>query len=58
MSSATFLNVYDRNTKQKTAVLDNAYNITETQELNQIYTLTFSIPSADPKINISSRFVM
>ena len=49
MSSATFLNVYDRSTKQKTAILNNAYSITETQELNQIYTLTFAIPSDDPK---------
>lgn len=44
----TFLNIYDL-TKKKTAVLENAYNITETQELNKIYTLKFSMPATDPK---------
>ena len=46
---ATMLNVYDRQTRKKTAVLQNAYNITETHELNQIYTLSFSLPSTDEK---------
>ena len=48
-----FLNVYDRtitNGKlKKTAVLQNAFDITETQELNAIYTLKFSLPSDDMK---------
>ena len=44
----TFINVFDLNRK-KTAVLQNAFNITETQELNNIYTLSFSIPSDDIK---------
>ena len=44
----TFVNVFDLNRK-KTAVLQNAFNITETQELNNIYTLSFSIPSDDIK---------
>lgn len=43
-----FVNVYDMNL-QKTAVLQNAYNITEEQELNRIYSLSFSIPSTDEK---------
>lgn len=43
-----FVNVYDMNL-QKTAVLQNAYNITEEQELNKIYSLSFSIPSTDEK---------
>lgn len=43
-----FLNVYDRNMK-KVAVLQNAYSITESQQLNQIYSLTFSMPFSDPK---------
>lgn len=43
-----FVNVYDM-ALQKTAVLQNAYNITEEQELNRIYSLSFSIPSTDEK---------
>lgn len=46
---ATMLNVYDRQTRKKTAVLQNAYNIIETHELNQIYSLSFTLPSIDEK---------
>ena len=46
---STMLNVYDRQTRKKTAVLQNAYNIIETHELNQIYTLSFTLPSTDEK---------
>ena len=46
---ATMLNVYDRQTRKKTAVLQNAFNIVETHELNQIYTLSFSLPFTDEK---------
>ena len=46
---ATMLNIYDRQTRKKTAVLQNAFNIVETHELNQIYLLTFSLPSTDEK---------
>ena len=46
---ATMLNVYDRQTRKKTAVLQNAYDITETHELNQIYSLSFKLPSTDEK---------
>lgn len=42
------LNVYDLN-RRKTAVLQNAYQITETKELNKIYSLTFSLPATDEK---------
>ena len=45
---AAKLNVYDLNRK-KTAILQNAYNIVETQTLNKIYTLTFSLPATDEK---------
>lgn len=45
---ATMLNIYDLNRK-KTAVLQNAFSIKETQELNKIYSLEFSIPADDPK---------
>lgn len=45
---ATMLNIYDTERK-KTAVLQNAFSIKETQELNKIYTLDFSIPATDPK---------
>ena len=44
----TFLNIYDL-AKKKIAVLENAYSITETQELNKIYTLEFSMPATDTK---------
>ena len=43
-----YVNVYDMKL-QKTAVLQNAYNITEEQELNKIYSLSFNIPSTDEK---------
>lgn len=43
-----YINVYDMNL-QKTAILQNAYNITEEQELNNIYSLSFNIPSTDEK---------
>ena len=46
---ATMLNVYDRETRKKTAVLQNAFNIIETHELNQIYLLSFSLPAEDEK---------
>ena len=49
------LSVYDKNFK-KIAVLQNAYSITETQELNQIYNLTFSMPYDDPKNQFISPF--
>ena len=47
---ATMLNVYDRKTRQKTAVLQNAFDIVEVQEINQIYSLTFSLPATDEKV--------
>ena len=48
--SQTMLNVYDLETKRKTAVLQNAFNIIETHELNQIYSLTFTLPAEDQKV--------
>ena len=45
---ATKLNVYDLNRK-KTAILQNAFNIVDTNPLNKIYTLTFSLPATDDK---------
>lgn len=45
----TMLNIYDRATRKKTAVLQNAYDIVETHELNQIYSLSFTLPAEDPK---------
>ena len=44
----TMLNVYDM-TRKKSAVLQNAFNIIETHELNQIYTLSFILPATDEK---------
>lgn len=45
---AEFINVYDLNLK-KVAVLQNAYEITETKELNAVYELTFKLPIDDDK---------
>lgn len=56
MSSATFLNIYNRANLQKTAVLENAWQITETKELNQIYHLEFSMPGNDPKVQYLQPF--
>lgn len=44
----TMLNVFDLNRK-KSAVLQNAFNIIETHELNQIYSLSFTLPATDEK---------
>lgn len=44
----TMLNVYGLDRK-KSAVLQNAFNIVETHELNQIYTLSFTLPATDEK---------
>lgn len=52
---ARMINVYDLNRK-KTAVLQNAYSITETQELNKIYSLSFAIPATDPKVQYIKPF--
>ena len=49
------LNVYNTE-RQKTAVLQNAYNITEEQELNNIYRLKFSLPADDPKVDFCQAF--
>ena len=50
-----FLNIYDLSRK-KTAVLQNAFDIVETQELNQIYTLTFRLPASDEKAQYIQAF--
>jgi len=52
---ADYLNVYDLN-RQKSAVLQNAFEITETQELNKIYTLDFKIPADDQKVQFLQPF--
>lgn len=44
----TMINVYDPDLK-KTAVLQNAMNIVETQELNAVYSLEFELPADDDK---------
>lgn len=49
MAPKIMLNVYDRSTRKKTAVLQNAFDIIETHELNQIYTLSFTLPATDEK---------
>ena len=52
---AQMMNVYDLDRK-RVAVLQNAYNITEEQTINQIYTLKFDIPSTDDKIQFCQPF--
>lgn len=50
-----FLNSYDRNIR-KNAILQNAHNVEETQELNQIYYLEFKLPGDDPKLDFIHPF--
>lgn len=52
---ADMLNVYDLN-RRKTAILQNAFNITETKELNKIYSLSFQIPYDDEKVRYIEPF--
>ena len=47
--AAKYLNVYDLGSRQKTAVLQNAFDIVEEKRINNIYTLNFTLPSTDPK---------
>ena len=53
--SRTFLQTYNL-ALEKTAILQNAYNIREEQELNKIYSLSFSIPATDPKADFIQPF--
>lgn len=52
---ANMMQVYDRERK-RVAVLQNAYNIKEEQTINQIYTLSFDIPSDDVKLSFCQPF--
>ena len=52
---ASMMQVYDRERK-RVAVLQNAYNIKEEQTINQIYTLSFEIPSDDAKLSFCQPF--
>ncbi len=53
--ATTMLNVYDMN-RRKSAILQNASGITETRELNKIYTLDFIIPATDEKVKYIQPF--
>ena len=46
----SMLNIYDMISKRKTAILQNAFDIVESQELNQIYSLSFKLPATDDKV--------
>lgn len=48
------LNVYDLSLK-KTAILQNAYNIIETTEMNKVYSLSFRMPDDDPKCDFCKK---
>lgn len=50
-----FLNLYDQD-RQKIAVLQNAFDIDETQQLNNIYYMTFTIPADDLKCKLIEPF--
>lgn len=43
------LDIYNREERKKVAVLENAYQINEYTVLNAVSSLTFSLPSTDPK---------
>lgn len=47
--SQNYLNSFDRATRKKTAVLQNAFDIIEEKRINNIYTLNFTLPSTDEK---------
>ena len=49
------ISIYDSNL-EKTAVLENAFQITETQELNNIYSLSFRLPADDEKLQYCQGF--
>lgn len=50
-----FLNCYDQKNR-KSAILQNAYNIEETQELNEIYHINFMVPGDDIKLDYIQPF--
>lgn len=50
-----YLNCYDKNRK-KVAILNNAYEIEEDQELNSPYTLKFNMPGDDQKLEYIKPF--
>lgn len=52
---SNMMNVYDLDRK-RVAVLQNAYNIKEEQQINQIYALSFDLPSADEKLEFCKPF--
>ena len=42
------LEIFDHS-RRRTAIAENAYSVTETQRLNAIWKLSFSLPYEDPK---------
>ena len=51
----TMMQVYDQNLR-RVAVLQNAFNIREEQQINQIYNLSFQMPSTDGKLSFCQPF--
>ena len=49
------INLYDLSRK-KIAVLDNAFEIDETKEINSVYSLEFSMPSTDLKNELCQKY--
>lgn len=50
-----FLNCYDHDAR-KNAILQNAHKVEETQELNQVYFLNFTLPGDDQKLEYIQPF--
>lgn len=49
------LEIFDRS-RRRIAIAENAYSISETQRLNSIWSLTFSLPYEDPKNGFCTAF--
>lgn len=48
--------VFDRATRRRVAILENAFNVAEEQRINAVWTLRFSLPWNDPKARFCKPF--
>lgn len=48
--------VFDRATRRRVAILENAFNVAEEQRINAVWTLRFSLPWDDPKVQFCKPF--
>ena len=49
------ISLFDSNRK-KTAILENAFDIDETKQINSVYTVEFSLPQNDPKNDLCKKY--